>query len=132
MGTPALYTLHSPLTTLHSRVTLNDKTQDAEGLGPHQTSEPVHRPGRPGGSQEGREAVPARGGQAAVGLHQGEEAAGPGEQTVLQAGQEDGEHLRKGQSEGVRHGQTFEGPSDELGEERADGELWKSIILCML
>merc|ERR1711973_372018 len=88
--------------------------QHAQGKRSHQTSQPQRGSRRPHRRQEGREAEPSRGGEEVVGLHQGEEAAGPREQAVLQTRQEDGTYLRQGQGEGLRYGQVFEDPPDLL------------------
>merc|ERR1712168_1388782 len=100
MGRHTLYTSHN-----------------AQGKRTHQASEPQRRPGRPGGGQEGREAEQTRGGEAPLGLHQGEEAAGPREQAVLLPRREDEAHLHRGQDQGLRHGQAPQGASLQLDDE---------------
>merc|ERR1711962_1513904 len=91
--------------------------QNAEGKRTHQASEPQRRAGRSHRRQEGREAVQTRGGQEVVGLHQGEETAGPREQAVLQARQKDGAHLRQGEDQSLRHGQVPQDPPDFIDDD---------------
>merc|ERR1712241_722628 len=55
--------------------------------------------------------VPSSGGEASVGLPQGEQAPGPGEQAVVHPGQEDGGYLWQGEAEGVWDGQASQGTS---------------------
>ena len=98
-----------------SVITILFQTQHAEGKWPHQASEAQHGAGLSDRSQEGREVVQAGGGQAAVGLHQGEEAAGPNKQTVLRARQGDGAHLWKGKDSGIRHGEIPQKPPHLIG-----------------
>merc|ERR1711962_791063 len=97
--------------------TLDTSPHHAQGKRTHQASEPQRRPGRPGGGQEGREAEPTRGGEAPLGLHQGEEAAGPREQAVLLPRREDEAHLHRGQDQGLRHGQAPQGAPLQLDDE---------------
>merc|ERR1712142_229589 len=92
-------------------------SHNAQGKRTHEASEPERRPGGPGGGQEGREAEPARGGEAALGLHQGEEAAGPREQAVLLPRREDEAHLHRAQDRGLWHGQAPEGAPLQLDDD---------------
>merc|ERR1711934_950784 len=64
--------------------------------------------------KEGKPTVPPRGGQEAVGLHQGEQTPGQGQQAVLPPRQSHAAHLwnRKGQS--FRYGQAPQGTSHQL------------------
>merc|ERR1711953_1281133 len=97
--------------------TLDTSPHHAQGKRTHQASEPQRRPGRPGGGQEGREAEPTRCVEAPLGLHQGEEAAGPREQAVLLPRREDEAHLHRGQAQGLRHGQAPQGAPLQLDDE---------------
>merc|ERR1712107_595693 len=73
------------------------------------------------GSHRHQEAVQTRGGQEVVGLHQGEETAGPREQAVLQARQKDGAHLRQGEDQSLRHGQVPQDPPDFIDDDATPG-----------
>merc|ERR1711974_309903 len=73
--------------TSHS---LNNRRQNAEGSRSHQAHEAQHRAGRHRREEGG---VPRRVHQAAVGLHQEAQPAGPREQAVLHPRQEDGKEL---------------------------------------
>merc|ERR1711962_505832 len=106
--------LYSPT---HTHTLDTSPHHNAQGKRTHQASEPQRRPGRPGGGQEGREAEPTRGGEAPLGLHQGEEAAGPREQAVLLPRREDEAHLHRGQDQGLRHGQAPQGAPPQLDDE---------------
>merc|ERR1711910_11495 len=108
MGTP-LYT--GTLYTLYT-----DEIQQTRCLREvtHQTYEAKCRPGHSGGSKEGREAVQAGGSQEVVGIHQGEEAAGPREQAVLQARQDHGAYIWQGEGPGIWNGKAPEGSPDRL------------------
>merc|ERR1711953_222340 len=97
--------------------TLDTSPHHAQGKRTHQASEPQRRPGRPGGGQEGREAEQTRGGEAPLGLHQGEEAAGSREQAVLLPRREDEAHLYRGQDQGLRHGQAPQGAPLQLDDD---------------
>ena len=55
---------------------MSEKFQNAKGIRTHQASQPQQGTGRFDRSQEGREALKARGRQTYLGLPQGEEAAG--------------------------------------------------------
>merc|ERR1739844_772110 len=70
--------------TSHS---LNNRRQNAERSRTHQAHEAQHRAGRHRREEGG---VPRRVHQAAVGLHQEAQPAGPREQAVLHPRQEDG------------------------------------------
>merc|ERR1712061_728586 len=86
--------------TSHS---LNNRRQNAEGSRSHQAHEAQHRAGRHRREEGG---VPRRVHQAAVGLHQEAQPAGPREQAVLHPRQEDGKGVRRRPHPRLRHGQV--------------------------
>merc|ERR1711915_267002 len=103
MGTP-LYTLYTVL--YHIRLVYR---HHAQGKRTHQASEDLQGAGGHAGREGGRHVEQTRGRQARLGHDQGEEAAGPREQAVLQPRQEDAAHLRQREGQGLRHGQAPEG-----------------------
>merc|ERR1712066_502741 len=86
--------------TSHS---LNNRRQNAERSRSHQAHEAQHRAGRHRREEGG---VPRRVHQAAVGLHQEAQPAGPREQAVLHPRQEDGKGVRRRPHPRLRHGQV--------------------------
>merc|ERR1712061_34761 len=86
--------------TSHS---LNNRRQNAEGSRSHQAHEAQHRAGRHRREEGG---VPRRVHQAAVGLHQEAQPAGPREQAALHPRQEDGKGVRRRPHPRLRHGQV--------------------------
>merc|ERR1711936_448240 len=86
--------------TSHS---LNNRRQNAEGSRSRQAHEAQHRAGRHRREEGG---VPRRVHQAAVGLHQEAQPAGPREQAVLHPRQEDGKGVRRRPHPRLRHGQV--------------------------
>merc|ERR1712038_114415 len=86
--------------TSHS---LNNRRQNAEGSRSHQAHEAQHRAGRHRREEGG---VPRRVHQAAVGLHQEAQPAGPREQAVPHPRQEDGKGVRRRPHPRLRHGQV--------------------------
>merc|ERR1711981_1244594 len=81
----------------------NQSRQNAEGSRSHQAHEAQHRAGRHRREEGG---VPRRVHQAAVGLHQEAQPAGPREQAVLHPRQEDGKGVRRRPHPRLRHGQV--------------------------
>merc|ERR1712024_229373 len=77
--------------------------QNAEGSRTHQAHEAQRRAGRHRREEGG---VEGRVHQAAVGLHQEAQPAGPREQAVLHPRQEDGQGLRRRPHPRLRHGQV--------------------------
>merc|ERR1712066_338833 len=86
--------------TSHS---LNNRRQNAERSRSHQAHEAQHGAGRHRREEGG---VPRRVHQAAVGLHQEAQPAGPREQAVLHPRQEDGKGVRRRPHPRLRHGQV--------------------------
>merc|ERR1739838_981230 len=84
--------------------------QNAKRIRPHKTSEAVQGPEGPARCGGGGD-VPSSGGEASVGLPQGEQAPGPGEQAVVYPGQEDADYLWQGEAEGIWDGQASQGTS---------------------
>merc|ERR1712154_117820 len=91
--------------------------QNAKRIRPHKTSEAVQGPEGPARCGGGGD-VSSSGGEASVGLPQGEQAPGPREQAVVHSRQEDGTHIWQGEAEGFWNGQTSQRASRIVGRLR--------------